>query len=160
MSIRLNLGVSKKIGLENYGSAGSSCNVELELDSSSLDHPEEFQRKVREAYAACRSAVEEELKNHRANGEPKQDVRPTPPPSMEYRNSAPPERTENPYPVSPKQLNFIAQLTKSVRGLTAQKLDAYCQVTYGRTCNELSARDASRLIDDLKAAKSGGKEIA
>ena len=162
MSIKLNLGVSKKIGLENYGSAGSSCNVELELDSSALEYPEEFHRKVKEAYTACRCAVEDELANHRAraNGTVKQDTRPTPPPSTEYRNSAPPNHNDNRFPVSPKQLTFISQLTKAVKGLSARKLDDYCLHTFGKTCNELSSKDASKLIDDLKAAKDGGKEIA
>ena len=32
--------------------------------------------------------------------------------------------------------------------------------TYGATCNNLSSKDGSRLIDDLKEAKDGGKEIA
>ena len=159
MSIKLNVGTSKKIGLPDYGSAGSQCNLEIELDSSALDHPEEFHRRVQEAYAACRAAVEDELANHRGNGT--QDTRPTTPPKTEYRNSPPPERNnDNRFPVSPKQLSFINQLTKAVKGLTARKLDDYCQVTYGATCKQLSSKDASRLIDDLKEAKDGGKEIA
>jgi hypothetical protein len=93
MSIKLNVGFSKKIGQENYGSAGSSCNLDLELDASTLDHPEEFHRRVREAYAACRSAVEDELANHRSGGTARQDTRPTPPSQVEYRNSPPPDRT-------------------------------------------------------------------
>ena len=158
MSIKLNVGLSKKAGLENYGSVGSSCNLEVELDSSALDHPEEFHRRVQEAYTACRCAVEDELGNHRNKAN--RDNRPTPPPATEYRNSPPPERNDNRFPVSDKQLKFISQLTKAVKGLTARKLDEYCQVTYGKTCNELSSKDASRLIDDLKQAKDGGKEIA
>ena len=158
MSIKLNVGTSKKIGLPDYGSAGSQCNLEIELDSSTLDHPEEFHRRVREAYAACRSAVEDELANHRQNGTTKQDTRPTTPPKTEYSRSAPPERNDNRFPVSPKQLSFISQLSKAVKGLTARKLDDYCQQTFGTVCNQLSSKDASRLIDDLKQAKDGGKE--
>ena len=157
MSIKLNVGTSKKIGLPDYGSAGSQCNLEIELDSSALDQPEEFHRRVREAYAACRAAVEDELANHRANGTT--DTRPTTQPKTEYRNSSPPERGNgNRFPVSDKQMRFISQLTKAVKGLTARKLDDYCQQTYGVACKELSSKDASRLIDDLKQAKDGGKE--
>ena len=94
MGIKLNLGISKKIGLPDYGSAGSQCNLEIELDSSALDRPEEFHRRVQEAYAACRSAVEDELGNHRANNTAKQDNRPTPPPKTEYSNSSS-DRSEN-----------------------------------------------------------------
>ena len=157
MSVKLNLGVSKKIGLPEYSSASGTCFLEVEVDSSVLDNPETFQRKVREVYAACRVAVEEELANHRPNATPKQDVRPTTAPATEYRNSVPPER-ENPYPISEKQLAFIGKLSKGIRGLTAQKLDEYCRVTFGKPSVQLSAREGSQLIDDLKAAKAG-KEL-
>ena len=158
MSIKLNVGTSKKIGLPDYGSAGSQCNLEIELDSSALDHPEEFHRRVREAYAACRSVVEDELGNHRAGA--KQDTRPTPPPKTEYSNSAPPERNDNRFPVSSKQLDFIGQLSKKIKGLSSAKLDEYCQQTFGRTSTQLSAQEASKLIDALKDAKAGKGGLA
>ena len=62
MSIKLNLGVNKKIGEPNYGSRGASCHVEFELDGS-LDNgtAARFQEAARRAYAACRHVVESEL---------------------------------------------------------------------------------------------------
>lgn len=159
MSIKLNLGISKKIGLPDYGSAGSSCNMEIELDMSALDRPEEFHRRVREAYAACRSAVEDELGNHRTRATQKQHAQPTPPPQTEYRKSSPPERSENRYPASEKQMTFIGRLSGGIKGLSTRKLDEYCQRTFGKACNSLSAQEASKLIDALKNAKAG-KELA
>ena len=35
MPMKLNVGVSRKVGLPDYGSVGASCNLELELDSGS-----------------------------------------------------------------------------------------------------------------------------
>ncbi|WP_406699452.1 hypothetical protein V5E97_11345 [Singulisphaera sp. Ch08] len=32
MPLRLNVGVSKKLGLPEYSSVGASCNLELEVD--------------------------------------------------------------------------------------------------------------------------------
>ncbi len=156
MGIKLNVGISKKIGLPDYGSAGSQCNLELELDNAALDHPEEFHRRVREAYAACRSAVEDELGNHRNHGAAKPDTRPTPPPKTEYRNSPAPERNENRFPISSKQLDFINKLSKGVKGLSSHKLDEYCQATFGKACGQLSAKEGSQLIDALKDAKDKG----
>ena len=167
MGITLNLGISKKIGLPDYGSAGSSCNVEIELDASALDHPDEFHRRVREAYAACRAAVEDELGNHRTGAKP--DTRPTPPPKTEYRNSPPPEyrnsapsseRNDNRFPVSPKQLTFIGQLSKGIKGLTNAKLDEYCQTEFGKISSQLSSQEASKLIDALKDAKARKEGLA
>ena len=62
MSIKLNLGINKKIGEPNYGSRGASCHVEFELDGS-LDNgaAARFQEAARRAYAACRHVVESEL---------------------------------------------------------------------------------------------------
>jgi hypothetical protein len=62
MPLRLNVGVSRKIGLPEYSSAGASCNVELELESRLLESDlEAFHAQVRSAYVACHQAVNDEL---------------------------------------------------------------------------------------------------
>ncbi len=65
MPIVLNVGLSKKVGMPDYGSLGASCNVQVELDASLLHGDlETFHRHVRNAYVACRQAVQEELTRH------------------------------------------------------------------------------------------------
>jgi len=67
MPLRLNIGLSKKLGLPDYGSLGASCNVDIELDAALLQtDPEAFQRHARNACDACRRAVQEELARHQA----------------------------------------------------------------------------------------------
>ena len=62
MPTKVSVGLSKKAGLPDFGSIGTSCHVELELDGQILDGDlDRFRRHVRRAYAACRDAVEEEL---------------------------------------------------------------------------------------------------
>ena len=57
MPLRLNIGLSKKLGLPDYGSLGASCNVDIELDAALLQTaPEAFQRHARNASDACRRA--------------------------------------------------------------------------------------------------------
>jgi hypothetical protein len=62
MPLKLNVGLSKKMGLPDYGSLGASCNVELELDAHLLARDSNlFQQQVRQAFAACSQAVQDEL---------------------------------------------------------------------------------------------------
>src|SRR5437899_303045 len=62
MPLKLNVGVSRKLGLPDYCSAGASCNIEVELDAGLLQHDlGAFHAEVRAAFIAARQAVDDEL---------------------------------------------------------------------------------------------------
>ncbi|GHT23263.1 hypothetical protein FACS189419_07000 [Planctomycetales bacterium] len=163
MAITVTLGVNKKVGLPDYGSAGSHCDVVIEVDNSTLDNPALFQQRVQSAYFLAREAVENELLNHKANNgtSAPQSVVPKiiPPPKTEYRSQPQNVGGSPKFPASEKQWDFISRLTKGFRGFNHQKLEEYCQTTFGKGCEELSSRDASLLIDNLKAAKAEKREV-
>ena len=161
MTIKINVGVNKKIGLPDYGSAGSLCNIEIEADNSILDNADRFLQRVKDAYKIARQSVDAELDHHRPSGagantkaEPVQQ-------RQEYRSDNSGGNTgSNRYVASAKQQNFIASLVKAVKGLDWKTLDRYCSVQFGKNTSQLTPKEASALIDDLQAAKVGRKEIA
>jgi hypothetical protein len=60
--LKLNVGVSRKLGLPEFSSVGASCNVEVELDSSLLQTDlDGFHTQVRGAFVAATQAVDDEL---------------------------------------------------------------------------------------------------
>jgi hypothetical protein len=62
MPMKLNVGVSQKVGLPNYGSVGASCNLEMELDAGLLEKDlDAFHDRIRAAYVAAHQAVHDEL---------------------------------------------------------------------------------------------------
>lgn len=62
MPLKLNIGLSRKVGEDNYGSRGASINLEVELDQGVLNDPEQLRCRVQDLYQLARSSVDEELR--------------------------------------------------------------------------------------------------
>ena len=61
MPLKTNIGVSRKVADNNYGSRSASVNLEVELDSSLIEEPERFRERVRQLFRMAWQAVDEEL---------------------------------------------------------------------------------------------------
>jgi hypothetical protein len=172
MPLRINVGLSKKVGLPDYGSLGASCHVEYEADASLLNTDlEGFQRQVKNAYIACRQAVQDELRRHQAIDPALQGNRNVP----ASRNGAGPQRSNG---SSARATNAHSanggnngQRRTSGRKATASQVRALEAIgnrlqldlqrwlfeKYGlHVASELSIADASSAIEELNSAPSNG----
>ena len=167
MPLKINVGLSKKLGLPDYGSAGASCHVEFEVEGSLLQSDlDGFHRHVRNAYVACRQAVQDELARHQPNGgsgdgrvqqqaEPQQAHGSASSTQSDtgrgYRNG----NGNSGHAASQKQVDYIQQLARQIRGLGVRRLDTLADKMFGKPMATLTSMDASGLIDTLKAIKAG-----
>lgn len=72
MPMKLNVGLSRKVGEVNYGSRGASVNLEQEVDATLINEPQRLQERIREMFRLAQEAVDEELSTGSATGSTKQ----------------------------------------------------------------------------------------
>ena len=157
MSLRLNVGVSKKLGLPAYSSIGASCHLEVELETGLLRDPAGFRDQVRGAFLAARRAVDDELARLQVpegpgatrdalttNGHPNGPHAGNGPPAVR------PEVRRNPAgkPATPSQLRAIVAIARRQHA----DLDGLLGDLGVARAEELTLAEASGLIDQLKAA--------
>ena len=162
MPLKLNIGLSKKIGQPDYGSLGANCNVEVELEASLLRNDlDGFHRQVRTAFIACSQAVNDELARQteqrvvasgasthnrlaNSNGNDGHD---------QNNGSGNGSANGTSYRASDKQLNYARRLASQIPNLG--QLELLVDQMFGKALNDLTGFEASSLIDQLKAMKDG-----
>ena len=154
--LKLIVGVSRKVGLPGYGSAGASCQIEVELASGLLSQdPDAFHDQVRRAYAAAHQAVDDDLaqfqaqpkRSERVNGH---DCREGRWPIVDATN----DDGDSPPPccrATARQLQAIAAIARR-REIDLEDLLLAYDVERPA---ELTVAQASSLIDRLRAAAAG-----
>ena len=159
MPLKLNVGVSRKVGLPDFGSVGASMNIELELDSSLLDRDlDAFHARVRDAYVAAHQAVHDELARLQAPVEAPHDPLASPP--RQTSNGHPGENGQTDRPPagrsSPRRLATENQV-RAIRSIASRQhadLDGLLRDYGVGRPEDLSLKQASELIDALKTAAS------
>jgi len=158
MPLRLNVGVSRKLGLPAYSSIGASCHLEVELETGLLCDLAGFHEQVRDAFIAAQQAVNDELARLQAQAVVPSGSTPAvldheqrpgvhagngrTTPRVEIQRSRPGK------PATPSQIRAILSIARRQHA----DLDGLlCDHGVTRP-EELSIADASKLIDQLKAA--------
>jgi hypothetical protein len=159
MPLKLNVGLNRKVGEANYGSRGASVNVEMELDGSLVADSAKLQQRIRELFNVCRAAVAEEL----GNGHPQQPVVQNG--NRQQRNNqqsngshqataSNPERPRQAANGNKPRLATVSQV-RAIRAISNRlrlNLDSLLGNRFRvARPEELSLRDASDLIDELKS---------
>jgi hypothetical protein len=158
--MKVSIGLSKKVGLPDYGSLGASCNVEIELEGSLLQTDmDKFHQHVRRAYQACAQAVNEELtrnNGHPANGNGSSPT--TSNGSNGANGNGHPPTNGNGNGHSNGQRRATASQAKAIYAIARnQRLDVgQLMERYGvKKPEDLDIKTASQVIDGLKANVEG-----
>lgn len=151
--MRLIIGLTKKIGLPSFGSVGATCQLESSEFSGELAG-DDFERRIKRAFNACRKAVEEELARHGSQSLRTAEAFTSNEPSSS--NGAPchhgPSMSGRPLgnggrPATLKQLNALRTMASKSR-LSREERAA---VFGGKPLDALTIAEASAAIDRLKA---------
>jgi hypothetical protein len=159
MPLKLNIGLSRKMGEANYGSRGASVNVELEVDSTLIDDPNRFHERVRRAFGLVRTALAEELTGgmateaHIAPGSPPQNGNGN---GNGVRNGSGNGQAKNGgnRPATQSQVKALHAIARNRRVDLSQFLNERFRI---ERPEDLSLREASQAIDALKADGQEGR---
>ena len=138
--LKLNASYSKKVPTaEQFSSQSYHCSVEVELSDAAT--PEQLQARIRDTFALVRDAVESELHG-----------KPAAKPESATQTAKPEPAKPDTAKASNRQVKYLLDLAKG-KGLTLSALNARVQDRFKvESVYELGRRDASRLVDELKAA--------
>lgn len=164
MPLKTNVGVSRKVADNNYGSRGASVNLEVELDSALIQEPERFQDRIRQVFRLAQQAIDDELSRQQGSGSSSQASNGAAQAQHignghATNGNATNGRNGGPAIASEKQLTYAQQLAKQVQDLGVRRLEDLSQRMYSKPLVGLTTMDASGLIDTLKALKEGRMDL-
>jgi hypothetical protein len=108
--LKLNAGISRRVGEPDYGSRGASVNLELEVESNPVNNSDGLPDRIRKLFVLGRQAVDQELNGSKPA---------TSSPARSNRNGATRERA-----ATASQLRAIRTIADRLQ-LDAERVDAY-----------------------------------
>jgi hypothetical protein len=155
MPLKLNVGASRKVTDNNYGSRGASLNLAIELDSALADDPPKLHEKIRHLFGLVRTSLREELNG----GSGPADGRGSAAAEAGDPQPARPAANGSARSAGARGAGFRRSTASQCKALyaisRAQNVDlaSYLRERFQlRRPEHLSIQEASQAIDDLKAA--------
>ena len=154
MPLKMNVGLSRKVGEPNYGSRGASVNLEMEVDTTLVTEPGKLQERIRQLFTVVRASLSEELNPGNGNGAHKDSgASPKAPAANGNGHSAPPANGSS-RPATQSQVRAILAIAKRQQLDLPAFLKSRFQIDRP---DALSLKEASATIDELKSADVGDR---
>jgi hypothetical protein len=145
MPLKVNVGLTRKVGESNYGSRGASVNLDLELDGSLVNEPAKLKEKIAQAFSLVRTSLDAELNGH-ANGNGNGHA---PTNGKANGTSSPPAKAApKPRPATQSQIKAIYRIAEQRGHDLGHILHDQFQASKPE---ELTIAQASAVIDHLKS---------
>ena len=140
--IRLNVGLSRKIGQANYGSKGGSVNLEVEV--ADLDH-NKLRESIQKLFSLAKQSLEDELGNDGVDIQDKPVVQISAQPTGQALQDAVATHGKL---VSGKQLSFLQNLARMQR----RNLEKECIEEFETYPERLTSKQASTMIEKWRSS--------
>ncbi|MFL5327626.1 MAG: hypothetical protein ACJ8C4_01820 [Gemmataceae bacterium] len=152
MPLKANIGATRKLTDNNYGSRGASVNFEIELDTALLQDSAKLQEKIRHVFGLVRTALEQELNGNApsdgAASSSRNGDRPAATPAYSNGHSA---QETRPRPATSAQIKALRAIARSNNVDIGEYLHRTFRVSRP---DALSIKQASVAIDELKSANA------
>ncbi|RLS26222.1 MAG: hypothetical protein DWH74_00040 [Planctomycetota bacterium] len=135
--IRLNVGLSRKIGQANYGSKGGSVHLEVEV--ADLDHTK-LRESIHKLFTLAKQSLEDELGNDGVDVQDKPVVQISAQPTGQTLEQA---ITAQGRQATAKQLSFLQNLARTQR----RNLEKECMEEFETYPERLTSKQASTMIE-------------
>jgi hypothetical protein len=166
MPVKLQLGVSKKLGQPRYGSLGANCQIEVELDSSLVaeENLAAFRAQTERIYTLCIEAVEDELARH-ASADASSAAVPRPRKGLPNASRSAQEScgatpSGAGRPATERQLRYLELLAVQCDDSGCDLAACLAHDRFGKPPAELASGEASQLIHVLEDLRSGRRELS
>ena len=151
MAVTLSVGLQKKVGLPDYGSLGARCHVEFEIDRCLIDQDlDGFHHKVASAFAACRQAVNDQLTQQSEHSSPNGNGHAGNNPSRNGHSHANGKSQGTRHEVGTATQSQVRAIFAIARRQRVDPANLVRERFNVERLEDLSIREASTLIDDLK----------